>query len=383
MSENDDQPAESVIIVRRRADGDGESHHGGVWKIAYADFMTAMMAFFLVMWLVNASDKQTVTQIASYFNPLRLTDRQPSKKGLEDPSGSQPTDVKPSPRSKAPLQSPAQGSGQKNEGAVSGDGTTGATVQSEARLFRDPNATLSALAMTLELPFFQPAVTTEPALRDPFDPLARGPTPQPPAAKDLARLDLRHAQDAERATSSGEPKGIKPKQATDPSSRTASATHMQEKQAELQSMRAEVADALAQLQQTRLPSVDIDAVPEGILISLTDGLNYGMFAIASAEPRPELVAALQGISRILAKRTGMIIIKGHTDGRPFKSDVYDNWRLSSSRAHMTYHMLLRGGLPEARFERIEGHADRHLKVAADPAAAQNRRIEILLRNSGQ
>ena len=42
----------SIIIVKRKKKGGG-GHHGGAWKVAYADFVTAMMAFFLVMWLVS------------------------------------------------------------------------------------------------------------------------------------------------------------------------------------------------------------------------------------------------------------------------------------------------------------------------------------------
>ena len=75
--------AQELIIIRRSS-GEGEGgHHGGVWKIAYADFMTAMMAFFLVMWLINSTDKKTLTQVATYFNPLRLTDKAPSARGLQ------------------------------------------------------------------------------------------------------------------------------------------------------------------------------------------------------------------------------------------------------------------------------------------------------------
>lgn len=58
------------VIIRRKRDGDHEAHHGGAWKIAYADFMTAMMAFFLVMWLLNATTDEQRRGIASYFNPL-------------------------------------------------------------------------------------------------------------------------------------------------------------------------------------------------------------------------------------------------------------------------------------------------------------------------
>jgi chemotaxis protein MotB len=46
---------------------------------------------------------------------------------------------------------------------------------------------------------------------------------------------------------------------------------------------------------------------------------------------------------------------------------------------MAYYMLVRGGVDETRFERVEGYADRSLRIPTDPEAAQNRRIEILLR----
>ena len=69
--EQEDVSSHPLVIVRRRRNVE-EPHHGGVWKIAYADFMTAMMAFFLVMWLINAADKKTIVQVAAYFNPMRL-----------------------------------------------------------------------------------------------------------------------------------------------------------------------------------------------------------------------------------------------------------------------------------------------------------------------
>ena len=79
----DEEPKHEIIIVKRHGDHE-EGHHGGVWKIAFADFMTAMMCFFLVMWLINASNEQTQAAVASYFNPVKLIDRNSSKKGLED-----------------------------------------------------------------------------------------------------------------------------------------------------------------------------------------------------------------------------------------------------------------------------------------------------------
>ncbi|AKH65601.1 flagellar motor protein MotB [Photorhabdus thracensis] len=62
----------SVIRVKRRKRNDTR-YHGGSWKIAYADFMTAMMAFFLVMWLLAISSPQELTRIAEYFRtPLQV-----------------------------------------------------------------------------------------------------------------------------------------------------------------------------------------------------------------------------------------------------------------------------------------------------------------------
>ena len=58
-----------IIIVKRKKKG-GHGHHGGAWKVAYADFVTAMMAFFLVMWLVTAVSKEQRAAIFDYFkNP--------------------------------------------------------------------------------------------------------------------------------------------------------------------------------------------------------------------------------------------------------------------------------------------------------------------------
>ena len=88
---------------------------------------------------------------------------------------------------------------------------------------------------------------------------------------------------------------------------------------------------------------------------------------------------MDAIARILKEQPGPIVVRGHTDGHPYRSATYDNWRLSSARAQMAYYMLSRAGLPESRFDRIEGYADRHLRDAAHPFAAENRRIEILLK----
>jgi len=57
-----------VIIIKKMPDGHGGAH-GGAWKIALADMMTAMMAFFLLMWLLGASNADQRKSIADYFKP--------------------------------------------------------------------------------------------------------------------------------------------------------------------------------------------------------------------------------------------------------------------------------------------------------------------------
>ena len=57
-----------VIIKRKKVVG-GDGHHGGAWKVAYADFVTAMMAFFMLMWLLNATTEKQRKGIADYFSP--------------------------------------------------------------------------------------------------------------------------------------------------------------------------------------------------------------------------------------------------------------------------------------------------------------------------
>ena len=59
------QPAQQIIIIRRKKVGHG-GHHGGAWKVAYADFVTAMMALFIVLWLLSSSE-QVQKAVGGYF----------------------------------------------------------------------------------------------------------------------------------------------------------------------------------------------------------------------------------------------------------------------------------------------------------------------------
>lgn len=415
------EPGKQELIIVRRYEAEEEHHKGGVWKIAHADFMTAMMAFFLVMWLISVSDKETRASVANYFNPVQLAESTPDRKGLQEPQNNAPESQIQIEKGEKEARSPANPADAKKSGTSKGElenegGPAPATQKpryQEGALFQDPYSILAKLALEAEQDRSQsnfptdvlvsdtvePGVQGGEAYRDPFDPLywQVAPMPKPKTAKagdpgtavplpPESMLDAiaRSSKMPERAEKSSHPKPDGAASAAESTPEQAAAgkppansSHEREPDEQL---KAEIAAAVEEKSGTGpKPHVEVNRTGEGILISVTDEINFSMFAIGSAEPQPKVVKAMERIAKVLSSRPGTIIISGHTDGRPFRSDNYDNWRLSTARAHMAYYMLVRGGVREERIERVEGHADRRLKNASDPNAAENRRIEILLR----
>jgi chemotaxis protein MotB len=413
---------QEIIIVRRSGDGDHD-HHGGAWKIAFADFMTAMMCFFLVMWLINASNEQTKAAVASYFNPVKLVDRNSSSKGIDDADGGET-------QGSASSQEPTNDVGQPLTGPVEERAKQQGTVArpaDEQRLFSDPYAVLAEIASETDIKQnlsdkgdggaqeSGPAsgASGGEAYRDPFAPdfwsqqvappseaeasaentrpatmdapptvdeakAEPAPTPEampapPPAPVQAAAepaVDKPASHDA--MAGAGETKPAPAEQTDEPSKATIEAADR---------IRAELAEALLPGDKLR-DGIAVKATDRGVVVSVTDQLEFGMFEIGSALPRRDLVLAMQKIGAALAEQKGSITIGGFTDARPYRSKDYDNWRLSSERAQSAYYMLVRGGLDERRIVAVAGHADREPKDPADPMAAINRRIEILLEIKG-
>jgi len=73
---------ERPIIIKRIKKGGGGGHHGGAWKVAYADFVTAMMAFFLLMWLINTTSPEQKRGIADYFAPASVSETTSGSGGI-------------------------------------------------------------------------------------------------------------------------------------------------------------------------------------------------------------------------------------------------------------------------------------------------------------
>lgn len=428
MSQLADERRE-IIIVKRRDDLE-EDHHGGVWKIAYADFMTAMMCFFLVMWLINAANEETKLAVASYFNPIKLVDHNAAARGLDNPGEDKRPADSPNQSSDVDAQKSSKdgqataGPSQVDNSAVSADDKN----FSDENLFRDPYAVLAEIAgdtgdqQNISAKGDGGAAEAGPATgasggdayRDPFAPdfwsqemvtLPNGEgmeaagettdlaTPEQPKA---AAADETPAGMDELEQAFAAPPEEKPVQATQTepaanennSPESGSAEAASSGEADPAPQVEQTAERIGQQLRAAFKSDDkmfggISVVPtdKGVMISVTEQLNVGMFEIGSAVPRRELVLAMEKISKVLAVEKGNIVINGHTDGRPFASKAYDNWRLSTARAHSAYYMLVRAGLDERRIVEVAGYADRKLKVKDDPNAEANRRIEILLESA--
>ena len=388
MAHEPDAPAEPIIIVRRRGEED-EHHHGGVWKIAYADFMTAMMAFFLVMWLINAANTETKASVASYFNPIRLTDSVARKKGLfdlDEKANSVGAAKKKDDGAEHPAGQDNKDKTQKQSGASPGIDDTGEHQDGQA-VKMDKRGPISGAGLS------ETAGAAEPgrAFRSPFSPF--GSPPQPSVERDRQTIEPnpKATQDAEngQTTVAAKPPQPQPQlQSQSQSSAPSGGAEASQGQAaakltaEAEQVMKSAQAALKQLGTTGGPAIDVTIEGNNIVMSLTDTASFGMFAVGSAEPNELLVKLMQSLTSTLTAHGDRIILRGHTDSRPYRSDARNNnWRLAMARAEAAYAILLRSGIDEARFERIEAHADRKPKIATDTEAAANRRIEIIMRRS--
>lgn len=402
--ENHHHGKNEIIIVKRHGDHEGD-HHSAAWKIAYADFMTAMMAFFLVMWLVNAANEKTQASVASYFNPIKLTDDKPADKSVKKPANSAEGEAT---QDKSKEQGQQQASGNGAESGKDEKTTAGEEAKySEANFFENPYSVLSEIAQevgqqaNVSAKGEGGAATSGPATganggeayRDPFDPDfwtqqveisqatdagSEGKTGQQMAAAsdDTVKeaLAKEEAEKAAAAKAEAEKAVAEAAKAKEDEKKTA-----EEKKAdELNKQLAEQIGALGKLAE----GLSVTPAEGGLLVSLTDQLDTPMFNVGSAVPKREMVLAMEKIGKVLEGRPGAIAIRGHTDARPFAGGKNDNWKLSMDRAQSAYYMLVRGGLEEKRVSQVTGFADRRLKVPADPMADANRRIEILIQAEG-
>ena len=364
----EDDKAE-IVIVRRRAVDDGAATKAGAWKIAYADFVTAMMAFFLVMWLINASNEETRSQVASYFNPIKLTDSSTGARSLKDMKDTR------NPESRK--------TGETAEGSPPSKKDT----RDEADMLANPPKSLDRVAKTVAdadyrnaglentveiAPSLKPD-RSNPGVGDPFDPRSWDKAdPNHPASSLAGGAESSDPKRKQSVAEAGERTMGEQAKAMNPDDGPTLLIH------QASGLLRAIANQLGKTPQQVSQDVEVKVTGTGVLISLTESADFEMFRTGSAEPEPEMLKLVDAIAKTVGSQPGNIVIRGHTDSRPYRNKYYDNWQLSSARANFARYMLIRGGVAEERIRRVEGVADLEPKNSKDPGAPENRRIEIFI-----
>ena len=333
------QGGKNVIIKREEIVEGG--HHGGAWKVAYADFVTAMMAFFLLMWLLNSTTPEQREGLADYFSPNSLLAH--SKSGFGKPFGGLTPNIsgslvsdKGAVRVVHAKTRPYVEAADEGDGPPATDATAGTTPepgagsgQGEAtrpyRLLNRPSVEVAG----------QPAASQPMAER----------SLMPMKADEISQLAASPAA-KERAAFEQAAKQIRELVRSDP---------------DLAALGRQLA---------------VDITPQGLRVQILDAENRAMFDTGSSTPSPWARELLAKVAPALLRLPEPVSIGGYTDAQPFRGGDRTNWDLSSDRANATRRLLAEAGLPDSRLQSVSGHADRDLLVPGDPMAAANRRIAI-------
>jgi chemotaxis protein MotB len=334
------------VIIKKYEIVEG-GHHGGAWKVAYADFVTAMMAFFLLMWLLNATTEDQRKGLADYFSPNNLMSHASS--GTGQPFG---------------------GHTAFDEGALVSDrGSVQITAGKRPVIERtedgeDPVYTEFHRAKSGEgLGAGQMAADQD--ADDATDDKMLGQKGTKPAPGPGGPTDILHEGQPDART-------IAAADVAAEKSRQEKAAFEQAAQQIKDAVRGD--PALADLAK----QLTIDMTPDGLRIQILDEEKLPMFPTGSSAPNERARLLLQKVVPVLMKLKQPISIAGHTDSAPFPGPDRTNWELSAERANATRRLLVDGGLPESRIKSVIGDADRDPLLPADPLAAANRRIAILV-----
>jgi chemotaxis protein MotB len=358
-----------TVLIRKEEVVEG-GHHGGAWKVAYADFVTAMMAFFLLMWLINATSEEQRRGLADYFSKSNVFSHQSSGSGK--PFGG-----------KTPFE---EGSMVSNRGAAQVTAGTAEESpdtdqdgdQTPARVQMDPDPTEDVNASGQEaagsgggLPgnarTFR-AETGKPSLGD-SGPDAPGGARAPATASAAAATPPPPPAPAAATISPPPPSGT---------AKSGEAARAEE--AAFQQAAREIKAAIENDPGLRefAKQLAIDETPEGLRIQILDEEKRPMFDLGASAPNERAQKLLAKIAPALARLPERLSIAGYTDAAPYRGVGKSNWDLSTERANATRHFLADSGLPESRFETVTGHADHQLLLPGDPLAAANRRIAVVV-----
>jgi chemotaxis protein MotB len=353
------------VIIKRYEIAEA-GHHGGAWKVAYADFVTAMMAFFLLMWLLNATTEDQRKGLADYFSPNNLLSHASS--GTGDPFG---------------------GHTAFDEGALVSDrgavqAVTGrAPVPDQTEEGQDRVTTSFHRAREGEGVGVGPMTDDQGADDETKPSFGEAGTRRPPGAGGQADALTQGSTKSSRDMDSADDEAAQQARSDKAAEQAAVAQQAQraaqekagfEKAAEQIKQAVRADPALADLAK----QLAIDMTPDGLRIQIMDEIKLPMFPSGSATPNERARLLMQKVVPVLMRLTQPISIAGHTDGQPFPGPDRTNWELSAERANATRRLLTDGGFPEARIKSVIGDADRDPLLPADPMAAANRRIAILV-----
>ena len=305
-----------IIIVKRRRRGVAE-HHGGAWKVAYADFVTAMMAFFLVMWLVTAVSKEQRAAVFEYF---------------KNPSMEAGKSVKPAP-------------GQMGPGGAS---------TSPINLGGGLDSMRSRISPATDI-----GATAAPTRREPTE---------DPLNKAQAQAQNRSQNQAqESAPAATEQQALQILQA--------------QEHRKLETLMTELKQAVSRSQALEpfKDQLLLDITPEGVRIQIVDARNRPMFDVGSARLRDYTQNILHELTPYLNSVPNRISLTGHTDSRAYVGQGgYTNWELSADRANAARRALTTAGMPDQKIARVVGLSSSVLFDKANPQNPINRRISIVV-----
>jgi chemotaxis protein MotB len=349
----------STIIIRRIEEG-GHGHHGGAWKVAYADFVTAMMAFFLLMWLLNATTEEQKRGLADFFNPSNALAT--GESGLGQPFGgltphsvgrmASDTGSPRVERGPRPTQSEADEEDeevlppiatQRNPNAPPGE----EDAPPPRRVAEGEAGTLEGTAEPGAGPMIELGAAGEAQAGDATQPL---PPPAAPLGEAAAaqRARMMEAVEAEQTALEDAADALRAAFTSDP--------------------------ALAELARQML----VEIVPEGLRIQMLESDGTPMFGSGGAAPTDRTRRAILEVARNTASLPNPLTVTGHTDSVPFRGSGRTNWDLSADRANATRRLLMEAGVAETRLRGVIGMADREPLLPATPQAAGNRRVAITL-----
>lgn len=343
------------IIVTRRPAAAEEEEHNGTWKLAYADFVTAMMTFFLIMWLLNVTTASQRQGIADYFNPISVSDGASGADAMLSGRSVDKSGHLTSPNAAGehtlPVAAPPVI-------ASVGDSDRAPAGQKEPSPHPagSPNPAAAATAAQTQ------AQTQAPAQ----DLLASRPAPKPPAAAGKEEAAGRPADVS--AVSRAAFEALLDKQAA-----------AQDERYAFEKLEQEIRTALERSAELKAltGSLLIDATPEGLRVQLTDQARFAMFTVGSATLNEQGRQLMRLVARALAGVPNGLSIAGHTDALAYARDTkYGNWELSSDRANAARRELVAAGIPPARITRVEGRADLDHLLSDAPNDPKNRRISI-------